>query len=137
MNPKLGYFDVDKAEWIGASAALMTLSQLGTVIVTAFANPFENDLVPECVIHSRLGLLCPGCGFIRASRSIYENDFLRSFWFNPLGLASTVLLTLSIVYIICRNIGKPASILLKLQYIIIISLAAWLGVRSFVDFGFP
>lgn len=49
-----------------------------------FFDPTVYHFYPTCVFHQMTGLLCPGCGGLRAIHQILHGHLLTAFRFNPL-----------------------------------------------------
>ena len=41
---------------------------------------------PGCLLRRYTGIECPGCGMTRASHAALNGEFIRAFWFNPVGV---------------------------------------------------
>src|SRR5258708_7721801 len=62
---------------------------LAVVIVAAagilfFFDPAEHAFYPVCFFHRTTGLLCPGCGSLRALHQLSHGHLVAAFRFNPL-----------------------------------------------------
>jgi hypothetical protein len=58
---------------------------LGVAAVALFCfNPAEYAFYPFCVFHRFTGLLCPGCGSLRALHHLLHGHVSIAFRFNPL-----------------------------------------------------
>jgi hypothetical protein len=63
---------------------------LGAGIVSAalvalyFFPPGEYAFYPRCIFHLTTGLLCPGCGSLRATHQLLHGDLAAAFLLNPL-----------------------------------------------------
>lgn len=49
-------------------------------------NPAEGGFYPRCALHSTTGLLCPGCGGLRASHQLLHGEVREAFVLNPLAV---------------------------------------------------
>jgi hypothetical protein len=47
-------------------------------------NPTEHDFYPTCQFHNLTGLLCPGCGSLRALHNLTHGEIATAFHCNPL-----------------------------------------------------
>lgn len=57
-------------------------------IVLFMFNPVETRLYPTCWFYRSTGLLCPGCGSLRALHQLVHAHFLAAFRLNPLLMIS-------------------------------------------------
>jgi len=64
-----------------------TLAVFGAAILFCF-DPSGYSFFPICVFHQTTGLLCPGCGSLRALHQLLHGHLLIAFRFNPLLLLS-------------------------------------------------
>jgi hypothetical protein len=61
----------------------------GAVLWTLFRfNPSEHGFYPQCALYRTTGLLCPGCGGLRASHQLLHGHVREAFALNPLALAA-------------------------------------------------
>lgn len=84
-------------------------------------NPAEHGFYPFCVLHRTTGLLCPGCGSLRALHSLLHGDVALAFRFNPLLVVCLPLLAALGVRPILRAAG------FKLQPIAVRNWWFWAG----------
>jgi hypothetical protein len=60
----------------------------GVLLWTLFRfNPAGNGLYPQCTLYRMTGLLCPGCGGLRASHQLLHGHLREAFALNPLAIA--------------------------------------------------
>ena len=55
-------------------------------------HPTDYGVIPSCPFHTGTGLLCPGCGSMRATHYFLTGHFLTSLQYNPLALIMLPLL---------------------------------------------
>lgn len=92
--------------WILPAAALAGLA-LGGTILFCF-DPSSYPFYPICFFHQATGLLCPGCGSLRAMHQLLHGHVSAAFHFNPLLVLSLPLcLWLGAVYAIQKISNKP------------------------------
>jgi hypothetical protein len=61
--------------------------------LTLFAfDPARYSFYPFCVFHRTTGMLCPGCGGLRAVHQLLHGHFVEAFRFNALFIASLLFL---------------------------------------------
>jgi hypothetical protein len=64
----------------------LILGALATLVgVTLFCfDPNQYSFYPRCIFHQTTGLLCPGCGALRAIHQLLHGHVVTAFRFNPL-----------------------------------------------------
>jgi hypothetical protein len=68
---------------IAAAIAAVVLAA-GAVVVLYLYDPTTNGFYPVCLLHQTTGLLCPGCGTLRALHQLTHGNFAAAWGFNPL-----------------------------------------------------
>jgi hypothetical protein len=73
-----------------ASAALTICALLATLaaLVLFCFDPRQYHFYPICLFHQTTGLLCPGCGALRATHQLLHGHLAAAFRFNPVLIAS-------------------------------------------------
>jgi hypothetical protein len=56
----------------------------GVLAVLAVAEPHGQFYYPRCWLYSTTGLLCPGCGGLRATHAMLNGDLAAAWRLNPL-----------------------------------------------------
>ena len=56
---------------------------IGAGLLYAF-NPAEHALYPQCMMYRTTGLLCPGCGGLRATHQLLHGHLAEAFRLNPM-----------------------------------------------------
>jgi hypothetical protein len=59
----------------------------GALIVLYFCDPATHGFYPVCVLHQTTGLLCPGCGTLRALHQLTHGNFAAAWRLNSLVVA--------------------------------------------------
>lgn len=59
----------------------------GAIVLFLF-NPAQHSFYPFCFFHRTTGLLCPGCGSLRALHQMLHGHFVAALRFNALLVAS-------------------------------------------------
>ena len=59
-----------------------------SAVVLFLFNPARHSFYPFCLFHRATGLLCPGCGSLRALHQLLHGHFLAAVRFNALLVAS-------------------------------------------------
>jgi Protein of unknown function (DUF2752) len=75
------------------TTSLATLAALGflgaaAALVLFCFDPRQYHFYPVCFFHRTTGLLCPGCGALRASHQLLHGHLARAFHFNPVLIVS-------------------------------------------------
>jgi hypothetical protein len=109
------------------------LCSLGAVIIAAallfLFNPAQGGFYPVCIFHRSTGLLCPGCGSLRAMHQLLHGHVAAAMHFNVL-----LVFSLPMVgwfggrFLIARFKQQPASINIP-------PAALWCGLVVLVLFG--
>src|SRR5262245_36358819 len=69
-------------------AFVALLAILGSAAVLFWFNPAQSGFYPTCYFHSWTGLLCPGCGSLRAMHQLLHGDIVAAMHFNVLFVLS-------------------------------------------------
>ena len=80
---------------VAASARYASAALTICVLVAAFAalvlfyfDPRQYHFYPICLFHQTTGLLCPGCGALRAMHQLLHGHLAAAFYFNPMFIVS-------------------------------------------------
>jgi uncharacterized protein DUF2752 len=91
----------DRVCWVFGRKTLIGGAFAGAVacaILFCF-DPTQYQFYPTCIFHQTTGLLCPGCGSLRALHQLLHGHILIGFRFNPLlVLALPSLAGLGVIY---------------------------------------
>jgi hypothetical protein len=68
--------------WMLSAAVLAGLALVATVLF--LFDPSTHAFYPGCLFYKLTGLLCPGCGSLRALHQLLHGHFSAAFRFNPL-----------------------------------------------------
>ena len=96
-----------------------TLALLGLLAAAACAvlfcyDPRQYHFYPVCFFHLTTGLLCPGCGALRALHQLLHGNLVAAFHLNPvLVMVLPVMLWLGARYALRKAAGQPASLGLR------------------------
>jgi hypothetical protein len=63
------------------------LGAVASLVLFSF-DPREYHFYPICVFHKTTGLLCPGCGALRATHQLLHGHLAAAFHFNPMLVVS-------------------------------------------------
>lgn len=66
------------------TAGLLAASAAVAVTVLHRFPPDEHGFYPRCVLNATTGLMCPGCGTLRAFHQVLNGEFSSAFRLNPL-----------------------------------------------------
>ncbi len=98
---------------VARSAALALAALLGTAagLVLFWFDPRQYHFYPICFFHETTGLLCPGCGALRALHQLLHGHLVAAFRFNPVLVASLPLFGwLGARYCLRKGANQPASL---------------------------
>ena len=79
----------------GVRPAVLTVAVLLAVaagLVLFCFDPRQYRFYPVCFFHQATGLLCPGCGALRASHQLLHGHLAAAFRFNPMLIVSLPIL---------------------------------------------
>jgi len=87
---------VSKPTWRDYAKLLLGVAVLvGFLVLLAARHPTEYVVIPACPFHTVTGLLCPGCGSIRATHHLLNGQLTTCLRYNPLVLPVLPLLIFS------------------------------------------
>ncbi|MCX6927416.1 MAG: DUF2752 domain-containing protein [Verrucomicrobia bacterium] len=81
-----------------ASGSVWTVLTVGALVAAVAGivlfcfDPRQYHFYPVCFFHQTTGLLCPGCGALRASHQLLHGHLAAAFRFNPVLVVSLPLL---------------------------------------------
>jgi hypothetical protein len=87
-----------QADLEAASGSVRTVLAVGGLLVAAAGlvlfcfDPRQYHFYPLCFFHKTTGLLCPGCGALRATHQLLHGHLATAFHFNPVLVVSLPLL---------------------------------------------
>jgi len=70
--------------WLIVSSALL----LAGAAILYFFNPAQFGFYPACLLYKTTGLLCPGCGTLRATHQLLHGHVIAAIRFNALLVSS-------------------------------------------------
>ncbi len=77
----------------------LALTLIATGVVSAVVlycfDPSQGGIYPVCMFHRMTGLMCPGCGSLRAIHQLLHGHLATAFQFNPLLVTLTPLVVWS------------------------------------------
>jgi hypothetical protein len=71
-----------------AALVLPALLAAGVGLVLFCFDPRQYHFYPICFLHKTTGLLCPGCGALRAAHQLLHGHLAAAFRFNPMLVVS-------------------------------------------------
>jgi len=109
----------------GVLAILILLPVMAMVALLYFFDPNGYSFYPTCFFHQSTGLLCPGCGSLRAIHQLLHGHFSAAFQYNPMLVTSLPLLAgCSGLILVGRLRHKPSGLRLQGKWVwFIIGLA--------------
>jgi hypothetical protein len=100
----------------------------GTAALYLF-NPAQSNFYPVCMFYKTTGLLCPGCGILRATHQLLHGHIQAAFRFNALFISSLPLLGFGCVQTArYKAANRPALAWLSRRLL-------WAGFAAVVIFG--
>jgi hypothetical protein len=109
--------------------SLILLGSAGVLVVLYFFNPVQFSFYPRCTFHETTGLLCPGCGGLRAMHQLLHGHFVEAVRYNALlvgFLPGAVFLATR--FALSRFRGVPTSVMVR-------PLWLWVGLVILISFG--
>jgi hypothetical protein len=101
---------VNQASRQSATRLILVLSVAVIVGILFVFNPATSAFYPFCPLHRLTGLLCPGCGSLRATHELLHGHLLAAFHLNALFvLALPLVASLAARWIYRRYRGQPVS----------------------------
>ena len=74
-----------------ALGVIALLAAVAALVLFCF-DPRQYHFYPVCFFHKTTGLLCPGCGALRATHQLLHGHWAAAFHFNPMLIVSLPLL---------------------------------------------
>ncbi|MEY2428204.1 MAG: hypothetical protein QOJ40_1089 [Verrucomicrobiota bacterium] len=87
---------------------LLTSACCGAVVLFLF-NPAQHSFYPFCPFHRATGLLCPGCGSLRALHQLLHGHFGTALRFNALLVASLPVAGFFLARFVARKLKNQAA----------------------------
>jgi len=101
-----------KTAWPVALTVSALVAGVAGLVLFCF-DPRQYHFYPVCFLHQTTGLLCPGCGALRASHQLLHGHFATAFRFNPmLVLSLPVAAWLGARYVLRKARNQPGSVAL-------------------------
>jgi hypothetical protein len=101
----------------------------GTVALLFWFNPAQFGFYPVCFFHKSTGLLCPGCGSLRAMHQLLHGHVATAMHFNLLFVLSLPIAAwFAVKLIIARVKQRPSNIVIPTKVL-------WAGLGVLVVFG--
>jgi hypothetical protein len=111
-------------------AAIAALAAAGALVTLFLFDPATHGFYPICPLHQTTGLLCPGCGTLRAVHQLTHGNFAAAWRLNPLFVALLpVGFWLVARELICLATGR------RLPGIVTRPIFGWVLVAGLVAFG--
>jgi hypothetical protein len=105
-----------------------TLAIVGAAILYFF-NPSQFGFYPTCMFYKTTGLLCPGCGTLRATHQLLHGHIEAAFRFNALIVSSLPLVAWGLIQAVRRRAAnQPALSWIRPSWL-------WIGLAILVLFG--
>ncbi len=102
----------ERAGWL-LPGLLLAMTTIGLAVLFWF-DPARHAFYPLCVFHSATGLLCPGCGSLRALHQLLHGNMAAAFRLNAFLVVSLpLLLALGATFFWRATQRRPFSLPLK------------------------
>jgi hypothetical protein len=109
-------------------AILCILIAVGVAVLYLF-NPAQFGFYPTCIFYKTTGLLCPGCGTLRAMHQLLHGHVLAAFRFNALIVSSLPFLAFGCTQAVrSKAANKPALIWIRSNWL-------WVVLAILIVFG--
>jgi hypothetical protein len=100
-----------------------------SLVILFWFDPTRHSFYPVCALHRTTGLLCPGCGSLRAMHQLLHGNLAAALHFNVLLISSLpVWVWLSARFCVLKLKNQPATINIR-------PLWLWAGLILVVAFG--
>jgi hypothetical protein len=110
-------------------APLLILGIIAAMALLYFFNPIQVGFYPICLFHYTTGLLCPGCGCLRATHQLLHGNLAVALRYNCLLIASLPLAVAGLArWSICRINSQPFSPTIRPSWL-------WCGFIVLIVFG--
>ena len=116
-----------RVRWGGVALASLALIT-GAAILFRF-DPAAHGFYPFCVFYRTTGLLCPGCGSLRAFHQLLHGEWVDAVRYNPLLVASFPLLIWLGLRLVRIALG------MEVQPLVIKPKWMWAGLAVLAGFG--
>jgi hypothetical protein len=104
------------------------LAALACAVVLFLYSPREHSFYPVCMFNRFTGLLCPGCGGLRAAHELLHGNVVAAFRHNPLFVASLPVLAAYLSRLAFRRRGAASASATSTRVV-------WCVVAAIVLFG--
>src|SRR5437899_12763440 len=97
---------------------IVTGLSLGVVVTLFCFDPSQHAFYPRCVLHQTTGLLCPGCGGLRAMHQLLHGHIAAAFSLNPfLVISAPILLLFCARYVAGFNRNRRMQFMLSPRWL--------------------
>ena len=101
-----------------ATLGVLGLLAVAAALVLFCFDPSRYHFYPVCFFHKTTGLLCPGCGALRAGHQLLHAHLAAAFRFNPVLIVSLpVLVWLGARYSLRKARNQPACLGLRSSWL--------------------
>ncbi|PWU20258.1 MAG: DUF2752 domain-containing protein [Verrucomicrobia bacterium] len=116
----------DRPRWIILMSALPAM--IAAAVLFLF-DPSQHSFYPTCLLHRVTGLLCPGCGSLRALHQLLNGHVVAAIHFNALLVASLPLFAWIATRAVIRRLrNQPFLPSFQLRWL-------WCGLVLLIAFG--
>jgi len=113
--------------------AFLTLLGVTVGLCLYFGHPADYDWIPSCPFRVWTGLLCPGCGTLRATHYLLNGHLVTAFRYQPLLFCLLPILALLVgkmLYEKVRNTSLALPFELQLYWLVLIVICLFFVLRN-------
>jgi hypothetical protein len=125
IPPRIGETHPRQTIWLILPFAAL----IAGAAILYFFNPAQSGFYPTCLFYKTTGLLCPGCGTLRATHQLLHGHIEAAFRFNALLVSSLPIFAVGFVQAARhRAANKPAFSWIRPTWL-------WVGLAILIAFG--
>jgi hypothetical protein len=95
----------------------LTLVALAAATILFLYNPAQFRFYPVCLFHQSTGLLCPGCGCLRAIHQLLHGNIAMALHFNALLVVSLPLAAWYGIRLVLQQIRSASLPIIRLRWV--------------------
>lgn len=107
----------------------LAVGALGLALILFHFNPAKHGFYPVCLFHKATGLLCPGCGSLRAFHHLLNGELTTALRHNLLVVVSLPLFAFLAARLVLSSLGR------NLRRLVIPNAWLWVGLALLIMFG--
>jgi hypothetical protein len=107
--------------WVWIVPGLAIFGGLGILAALFVFDPSGNVFYPVCLFHRTTGLLCPGCGSLRAMHQLLHGHISAAFYYNPmLVIAIPAMVWVGWLILVSKLRQTPARISISKKWVLVL-----------------